>query len=56
MYYRIQDEIERINVKQINKDVMTFGLITFAELEKHYEQFGFSKRPETMPGMGLRIQ
>jgi magnesium transporter len=42
MYYQIQDEIERINVKQINKDVMTFGLITFAELEKHYEQFGFS--------------
>lgn len=42
MYYHILDKIEKINVKQINKEVMTFGLITITELEKHYEKFGFS--------------
>ncbi|HEX2949130.1 MAG TPA: GNAT family N-acetyltransferase [Armatimonadota bacterium] len=31
------------------------GLMAAEHASGFYEQFGFSKRPETMPGMGMRI-
>lgn len=42
MYYQIQDEIKEINLKDINPDILTLGIITLEELEQSYSQFGFS--------------
>lgn len=42
MFYQIQDEIIKINLKDINPDILTIGLITLEELEKCYTQFDFS--------------
>jgi magnesium transporter len=42
MYYQIQDEITKIECKDINPDILTVGIIPLEELESCYEQFGFS--------------
>ncbi|MHB8128418.1 MAG: magnesium transporter CorA family protein [Mobilitalea sp.] len=42
MYYQIQDEITKIKLKDINLELLTVGIITLEELEKHYNHFGFS--------------
>jgi magnesium transporter len=42
MYYQIQDEITKINSKDINPTQLTIGIITLEELEQCYSQFGFT--------------
>jgi magnesium transporter len=42
MYYQIQDEITKINSKDINPTQLTIGIITLEELEQCYNQFGFT--------------
>jgi magnesium transporter len=42
LYYQIQDEIVKIECKDINPDILTVGIIPLKELESCYEQFGFS--------------
>jgi magnesium transporter len=42
MYYQIQDEIKEINLKDLNPDILTLGIISLEELEQYYSQFGFS--------------
>ena len=42
MYYQFKEELSSINSKDINPEILTFGVISLKELEKNYEQFGFS--------------
>lgn len=42
MYYQIKETIEQIEPKDINPEVLTLGIISPGELEKDYEQFGFT--------------
>jgi len=42
MFYKIQDEITKISLQDIDSDVLTIGLIPLEELEQCYDQFGFS--------------
>jgi magnesium transporter len=42
VYYQIQEEITKVECKNINLDILTVGIIPLKELESCYEQFGFS--------------
>lgn len=42
MYYQIQNEIIKINRKDINPEILTIGIIPLEELEHSYTHFGFS--------------
>lgn len=42
MYYQIQDEIKKSELKDYDPDILTVGIITLDELEQCYNQFGFS--------------
>ncbi|MGB4659227.1 MAG: CorA family divalent cation transporter [Mobilitalea sp.] len=42
MFYQVQERITKINIKDINPDILTFGTISLRELKACYSQFGFS--------------
>jgi magnesium transporter len=42
LYYQIQDEITKIELQDINPDILTVGIIPLKELETCYAEFGFS--------------
>lgn len=42
MYYQIEEEITKINLEDVNPEILTVGIITLEELEACYAQFGFS--------------
>ena len=42
MFFQIKDDIQKINLQNIDQEILTLGIITFQELESCYQFFGFS--------------